>query len=146
MAFSLSESVTCVSSLRIKIVEDMSTIYVFGAGASRSVGYPLAAEMGKGLIDFMLQRGGYYRAMAERLIDFSSETPDIEALITDLQERIEELNDGVHITERTKLGNARGALGICLREWFREIHSRPARAYAEFASKIIQPGDSVNHI
>ena len=31
----------------------------------------------------------------------------------------------------------------CLREWFREIHTKPASAYAEFASKVIQPGDVV---
>jgi hypothetical protein len=29
--------------------------YVFGAGASRDVGYPLASDMGDGLLDYMLQ-------------------------------------------------------------------------------------------
>jgi len=33
----------------------MTTTYVFGAGASRDVGYPLASEMGDGLLDFMLK-------------------------------------------------------------------------------------------
>jgi hypothetical protein len=33
----------------------MTTTYVFGAGASRDVGYPLASEMGDRLLDFMLK-------------------------------------------------------------------------------------------
>ena len=29
----------------------MSTTYIFGSGASRDVGYPLASEMGDGLLE-----------------------------------------------------------------------------------------------
>lgn len=32
----------------------MATVYVIGAGASRHAKYPLASEVGTGLIEFML--------------------------------------------------------------------------------------------
>jgi hypothetical protein len=38
-------------------------------------------------------------------------------------------------------GNLRGAIGCVLREWFRQIHSGIAAAYAEFATKVVKPGD-----
>ena len=46
-------------------------------------------------------------------------------------------------SERSRQGNSLGALGAALREWFLEIHTKPARTYAEFAANLVQPGDVV---
>ena len=125
----------------------MSTVYVFGAGASRDVGYPLASEMGDGLLDYMLESADpMARPSAEYLIDHFGKSPNIEDLITELQVRIDALK-GSQIseekTERMRLGNRRGSLGNSIREWFRTIHLNPAPTYAEFSNRIALPGDIV---
>jgi hypothetical protein len=125
----------------------MTTTYVFGAGASVHAGFPLASAMGEGLLDFMLRYPTPpYPSEAQFLIDTFGKSPNIEDLITTVQSRIEALEDAATPegkAERMRLGNCRGRLTSCLREWFREIHTKPALAYAEFAAKIIQPGDVV---
>ena len=49
----------------------MATTYVIGAGASRYAKYPLASEMGQGLINFMLRmdQRPYASIQARRLIE-----------------------------------------------------------------------------
>ena len=47
----------------------MITTYVFGAGASRDVGYPLASDMGADLLDFMLKPNASICASEQFLID-----------------------------------------------------------------------------
>ena len=125
----------------------MSTVYVFGAGASRDVGYPLASEMSKGLFAFMQEsHNTWIRASGEFLIDTYGESLNIEELITELQSRIDSLKNAKSLGEkaqRMKLGNSRGFLGTALREWFSEIHTRPAPSYASFASRIAHPGDVI---
>jgi hypothetical protein len=125
----------------------MSTTYVFGAGASRDVGYPLASEMGDGLLDFMLKsHDTWIRASGEFLIDTFGRSPNIEDLITELQSRIDLLKDAQSPddkAQRMRLGNRRGFLGAALQQWFREIHVSPAPSYATFAEKIAQPGDVI---
>lgn len=125
----------------------MSTTYVFGAGASRDVGYPLASEMGDHLLDFMLKsEDTWIRASGEFLIDTFGKSPNIEDLITELQSRIDRLKDAQSPedkAQRMRLGNRRGFLGTALREWFREIHIHPAPSYAAFAERIAQPGDVI---
>jgi hypothetical protein len=125
----------------------MSTTYVFGAGASRDVGYPLASEMGDGLLDFMVKSPDLWiRGSGEFLTDTFGESPNVEDLITELQSRIGLLKDAPSPEDRAqrmKLGNSRGFLGAALREWFREIHLHPAPSYAVFAERIAQPGDII---
>lgn len=102
--------------------------------------------MGKELLDWMLDfPEGRYRSSAEMLIDRFGKSPNIEDLITDLEVAIKSLD-----TEKTEdrirrslLANSRGQLGEALREWFREIHLRPAPGYAEFAHKIAKGGDVI---
>jgi hypothetical protein len=123
----------------------MSTTYVFGAGASRDVGYPLASEMGDGLLDFMVKSPDLWiRASGEFLTDTFGKSPNIEDLITELQSRIDQLKDAQSPedkAQRMRLGNRRGFLGTALREWFRELHTHPAPSYAAFAERIARPGD-----
>ena len=100
--------------------------------------------MGEGLLDFMLRYPlAAYPSAAQFLIDTFGKSLNIEDLITKLQFRIDALNTPESKAERMRLGNCRGRLTSCLREWFREIHTKPAPAYAEFAAKVIQPGDVV---
>jgi len=125
----------------------MPATYVFGAGASVHVGYPLASAMGEGLLDFML---AYpmppYPRQAQFVIDTFGKAPNIEDVITSFQSRIDSLERMNHVeakAERMRLGNCLGFLNAALREWFREIHRNPAPAYAEFAAKVVQPGDVI---
>jgi hypothetical protein len=123
------------------------TTFVFGAGASLHAGYPLAATMGEALLDFMLTYPNQpYPNVAQFLIDTFGKSPNIEDLITTLQHNIRSLKDVQAPdarVERGRQGNSLGALGTSLREWFQQIHTKPAAAYAEFANKLVQPGDVV---
>jgi hypothetical protein len=123
------------------------TTYVFGAGASRDVGYPLAADMGDGLLDFMLKSPDpSIQGSGRFLIDTFGRSPNIEDLITELESRVAQLKDAPTAEERAqrmRLGNRRAFLGTSLQFWFREIHLRPAPSYAAFATSIAQPGDVI---
>jgi len=125
----------------------VTTTYVFGAGASLHAGYPLAATMGGALLDFMLRYPQPpYPAVAQVLIDTFGRSPNIEDVITELASRIESLKGAEtdeDRAERMRLGNCRGFLNASLREWFREIRTKAAPAYAAFAATIAQPGDVV---
>lgn len=124
----------------------MTTVFVLGAGASCHVGYPLASDMSVGLLSYMHESANQrIRASAQHLIEAFGRPSNVEDLITELQERIDALagTGAEEQAERMRLGNSRGFLGASLREWFREIHTRPASAYAEFSAKIVQPGDLV---
>src|SRR5215467_10472283 len=118
--------------------------YILGAGASKHVGYPLAANMGGELLAWMRDfHTGRYRTTAELIFEHFGAAPNIEDVITQLQARTKELDTDK--TEdrllRTTFGNARGRLAEAMREWFREIHLKPAIAYGRFADHIIQAGD-----
>jgi hypothetical protein len=125
----------------------MTTTYVFGAGASRDAGYPLAPEMGRGLLEFMVGSSDpLIRASGEFVTDMFGESPNIEDVITELQSQIESLKNAKNPDDRTqrmRLGNRRAYLGVGLREWFREIRSSPAPSYAAFADRIVKPGDVI---
>jgi hypothetical protein len=125
----------------------MNTTYIFGAGASRAVGYPLASEMGDALLDFMQKSPDMWiRTSGEFLIDNFGKSPNVEDLITEIQSRVDQLKNAPTSEERvqrSKLANSRGFLGTALREWFREIHMHPAPSYATFAEKVVQPGDVI---
>lgn len=125
----------------------MSITYVFGAGASRDVGYPLASDMGNDLLDFMLKSpDASIRASGHFLIDNFGRSPNIEDLITELESRVAQLKDAPSADERAqrmRLGNSRAFLGTALQFWFRKIHVRPAPSYAAFAASIAQPADVI---
>ena len=125
----------------------MATTYVIGAGASLHAGYPLASTMGRGLFEFMLHCPVQpYPSAARLLIETFGQTSNIEDIITELGSRIQSLKDAGTIEDKANplsMGNLRGYLGIALREWFREIHTKPAGAYAEFADKLAQPDDVI---
>jgi hypothetical protein len=71
--------------------------------------YPLASEMGKGRIGFMLG-----------MVEHPFAPIRAQCLI-----------------EQCNPGNLRGWIGTWLREWFRQIHTGTAEAYAELAYKLV---------
>jgi hypothetical protein len=103
--------------------------------------------MGDRLLSYMLKSADpRARASANCLIDAFGRTSDIEDLITQLEARVNALEfaaTGEGRAELRRLGNSRGFLSESLREWFREIHTRPASAYADFSGRIVQSGDVV---
>jgi|SRR5579859_770511 len=125
----------------------VATTYIFGAGASLHVGYPLASNMGKGLLDFMLNYPiDRYRDSAQLLIEAFGQSPNIEDVISELESKVRSLNNAESPDERSLrslFGHARGHLGEMLREWFRVIRNNPAPAYAKFAERIVKAGDAV---
>jgi hypothetical protein len=125
----------------------MSTTYVFGAGASFHAQYPLCSNMGEGLLEFMLKYPiDRYRDSANVLIEMFGKTPNVEEMITVLEERIESLKgaeDSMDRATRSVLAHAHGHVAEMLREWFRIIHENPAPLYAKFAEEIIKPGDTI---
>jgi len=60
--------------------------YLIGAGASRHAQYPLASEMGKGLIEFMLgmDQHPFAPIQARCLIEQFGHEPNIEEVVTEL--------------------------------------------------------------
>lgn len=125
----------------------MSTVYVFGAGASRDAGYPLASAMGSALFEYMLKSDNVWiRASAEFLIDTFGATPNIEDLITEIESQVARLKNSEvpeDRIQRRRIGNRRVYLGVALQEWFRQIRMLPAPSYATFAEHIVQLGDVV---
>jgi hypothetical protein len=125
----------------------MTTTYVLGAGASRHAGYPLATEMAEGLMMNMLNSEDTLgRPYAEYLIQRFGRPSNIEDLISEIQASLDALGASGPVQDKTKysrLGTRLGYLSTSLREWFHLLHARPADAYAEFADRIVRPGDVV---
>jgi hypothetical protein len=66
--------------------------------------------------------------------------------LTELDARIDFLGDSQKLEdrlERSLLASNRGKVREALPIWFREIHQNPARAYAQFAETVVQPGDVI---
>lgn len=125
----------------------MATVYVIGAGASRHAQYPLASELGMGLIEFIrgMDQHPLAPAQAQCLIEQFGLEPNIEEVVTELSARIEsEKVAGLPPNPSPfSPGNLRGRVAHWLREWFRQIHVGPAAAYSEFAERLAQPGDVI---
>jgi hypothetical protein len=124
----------------------VATAYVIGAGASRHAQYPLAPEMGKGLIEFMLRmKHPWAPVQARCLIEQFGREPNIEEVVTKLGSRIDsDAAAGVSPSlSPCSPGNLRGWVGHWLREWFRQIHTGTAVAYTVFAGRLVQPGDAI---
>lgn len=114
--------------------------YVIGAGASRHAQYPLASEMGQGVIDFMLGMQLPFPQQARRLSELFGTQPNIEEMVTELGSLIQ---SGQSTPDLFSPGSLYGFLCIALREWFHQIHVGAAAAYAEFADKLVRAGDVI---
>lgn len=125
----------------------MRTVYAFGAGASFHACYPLASKMGGELLEFMLKSGNEdFQTSAEQLKEIFGETPNIEDLISEIEARIDTLDTtktDKELVMRVILITGRSSILKALREWFRVLHNNEANLYANFAQKIVNPGDTV---
>jgi hypothetical protein len=123
----------------------MPTVYVFGAGASKHVGYPLVSTMGTEMLSWMSKRQGY-QYTADWLREAFGDSPNLEDIITELDSHIKSLEGSDKLEDRlqrTLAAEQRKNLRVALPIWFMEIHAKPAPAYQCFAEKIVQQGDVV---
>ena len=123
--------------------------YIFGAGASLHVGYPLTKRMGHGLFAWMDGHedvGTFsFRQTAQFLRGLFNETEDIEILITAIEEMIASHQSlRPRPNEVVLLCNChKPALIEAIRSWFAEIRLHGAGDYARFAQHVVEPGDYV---
>lgn len=123
----------------------MKTVYALGAGASKHVGYPLASTMGAEMLAWMSTRDRY-RETAEAIKETFGDSPNIENVITDLDDIITSLEGAKELADRerrTIAAHQRSKLAEVLPQWFLETHTNPAPAYEQFAKNIVQPGDVI---
>jgi hypothetical protein len=123
----------------------VKTVYVLGAGASKHVRYPLIGTMGAEMLLWM-SRNERFVHTREFIRSTFGEAPNVEDVITELEQRVESLANSEEPTdsvERTRLGNVLGEIRTAIPLWFREIRNNTARDYARFAESIVQPGDVV---
>jgi hypothetical protein len=124
--------------------------FIFGAGASRHAGYPLAKSMGNQLFAWMKQKGVVgcfdFNGAAESLQALFQSHDDIEYLLTKVDEILFENDQAPQQLRalRDQLANReKPALVEAIRSWFVEIREQPAESYELFANKVIQPEDCV---
>ena len=117
---------------------------MFGAGASRHVGYPLAGNMGTELFDWMRNRPStHFRQAADLLAEEFGQWSNIEDLITNIGNQSKALRAAGDKAGYYRIGSRRGALVEAIRSWFCEIRLNQAPAYAKFADQLLAPGDVI---
>jgi hypothetical protein len=103
--------------------------------------------MGAELFAWMLEQpdNSDYHSAAEQLSERFGLEPNVEELLTEIQERIKSLESGGshERAERAQLSYWRGWLVHAVRQWFREIHSRPAPGYEAFSKRVVAEGDVI---
>jgi hypothetical protein len=126
-----------------------SNVFVFGAGASIHANYSLASKMGAELLDFMLNykfEDDRYKSSANNLIEMFGNNPNIEDLISEIEARLDNLEDAETDDDRMTriiLRDSLTHIAQMLREWFYILHDSPANLYAQFADRIVKAGDTV---
>ncbi len=131
------------------------TAYVLGAGASYSAGYPLAKAMASQLMQWMKRPThdpDFYAARYPATARFFEESfgpiENLEALVTDIENQIDEYENGTREQrlKRAGVANEYGVLKNAVRDWFAEIQQGAAltsSAYRDFAKGVIARGDCV---
>jgi hypothetical protein len=121
-------------------VHDRITTFVFGAGASKDAGYPLASSMGQELVEWM-EASEDFRSTATWLKDRFDNPTDIESVLTEMDDilaREERSSDSTLIANVHK-----PAITQALRSWFLQIRERQEGSYSSFSSQVVQQGDAV---
>ncbi len=131
------------------------TTYVLGAGASQDAGYPLASQMASELLKWMKRPthdpnsySAQYPTTAHFLEEHFSPVANIEDLVTAIQDRINQYENGTREqrAERAVVANEYGVLKNAVREWFAEIQRGTAlksSVYQDFANNVVSPGDFI---
>jgi hypothetical protein len=121
------------------------TTFVLGAGASRHAGYPLACELGDGLLEWLCHDKmptPDYRMNIERVHDLYEGLGDIEAILTDLEGATPSSRAAVcSPVERALL---RRSFATCIPEFFYDLSAPNASPlYARFAREKVKRNDTV---
>ena len=127
-------------------IHKLMRAFIFGAGASLHVGYPLAKKLGRKLVDWAaknpLPEHLYWTDPDELSTIFSQqELDDFEWVITELENptrgsRASMLPSGQRSSMLAGFRNA-----LCY--FFDSIRTDEAQLYRQFAKEVIQPGDMV---
>ncbi len=121
--------------------------YIFGAGASKHAGYPLAKSMGSALFGWMEKRGATqafdFPATVKFLREEYGPSDDIETLLTRMDERIATTkNLRPRPSDVVLICNChKPSLIAAIRMWFAEIRRCCAPDYRRFASQVAVRGD-----
>jgi hypothetical protein len=131
------------------------TVYVIGAGASRSAGYPLAKTMASELLQWMKRPNhapdsyaAQYPATARFFEEHFAPVDNVEGLVTSIHKRIDDYEHGTRDQRlrRAAIAHEYGVFKNAVRDWFAEIQQGVAlasSAYRDFARNIIVPGDCI---
>lgn len=116
--------------------------FVFGAGASHHVGYPLVKDLGEALAGFSAGKPqGFGRIYPHELRQYFDSLEDFEQVISDL----EDPPQGSRISQEPQQKRTWLLTGIrdTLPVYFDSIRRRPAPLYQLFAEKACSGGDVV---
>ncbi len=122
------------------------TAYVFGAGASAHVGYPLTATLGRELLDRMKADDGANPQFPEiaAIVDNFGTIADFEQILTGAVALHPHCDLDSHMCGKcVTLNNIKFYLTRALIEFFARVRDNEAKAYEGFSSEIVKPGDCV---
>jgi hypothetical protein len=110
------------------------TVYVFGAGASRDAGYPLANELGNSLLEWAKHPG----ANSELCIDSIEELFERYGNLANLEQILTDLDhcppgSPVQSLSRERRGRLRAYIRVAIGELFRSLRQGPAPSYERLA-------------
>jgi hypothetical protein len=119
------------------------TTYIFGAGASRAAGYPLANELGNRLRDWAEQPTAHEmcRYSIRELFDIYGDLSNLEQVLSELDEprpgsRVEAYSPEMR-------GRLRLYLRVAIAELFRILERGPAPLYERLAREKARAGDVI---
>ncbi len=100
--------------------------YVLGAGASQHAGYPLAADLGNRLYDWVRENEFGWRGFIEALHEQYGGLTGFEQVLTELHER----PSGSRAAALSKMscGNTLGALRVAIPEFFHSVSRTPIQS------------------
>ena len=120
--------------------------FIFGAGASLHVGYPLAKTLGIRLVDWAAKNPSpphLYRIEPDELRTIFNEQAldDFEGIITELEDPI--IGSSVSALPKWKRGSMLQGFRDTICAFLDSIRANDALLYRQFAKEIIQPSDVV---
>lgn len=122
--------------------------YIFGAGASKHAGYPLASSLGKELQEWLSRRANPSPGDLN-LQEFLSTLP-VDINFEDELEKFQLLIGLDETTlspeqrrERATVAQHMSHLKTVLRAWFSELGGSNANAYRDFSKRIVKAGDAI---
>ena len=119
-------------------------VFVFGAGASRHAGYPLASHLGLGLYDWVCERkpsNHDFRIDLDQIKNLYRGLENIEKVLTDLDESLP--GSPAANLQRPLRARLLASLRYAIREYFNYLQDTPSPLYERFARERLQPEDVI---